>query len=494
MKYAIICAVALASLSSVSLQAQRNDDADLDAAFESPETVIAANEKEKPGNDETDFWGMPVFNYCPKKDDNNDESLGIYAEVFANKNCIIDTRSDEKIAEDKKRALTLQALYNLFDRYEIEGDFAKSFLILERLAALNVPRAFYLMARAYRDGEGVEKNAELMQINFLKAADLEYPGAYLQVAKNYSNGPESDWEKANQYYQLASDSGFPEASILLAKNYAAGKGTKKDLDKAFTLYKVAADAGYEEAILYVAAAYESGVGVEASIELSNAWYLKGASLGNAYAQYHLGNHFDDAYGVTENNILATQWYVLASENGDAEAMMALGMNYHDGDGVDQDFEMAAQWYMKAADLEYAPAKVGLANLYFQGKGVEKDQDKGLALYQEAIESGSSFAMVELAQAYRNRLINYRGKGEIIRLYRRAAALDDVRAVRELGLSYLYGDEVDADIEQAKSWFRKGVALGDSFSQNYLKRLIEGNQFSDVAADAAADAAEATFDD
>lgn len=120
-------------------------------------------------------------------------------------------------------------------------------------------------------------------------------------------------------------------------------------------------------------------------------------------------------GVAKDRSEAFQWYDKAAKNGHRTALYSLGLYYVKGlDGVTKDLQMAGECFEKAAQLGMITAMTCLASLYRmlvnETLAERSDGDPTISYYRE----------------------------QIVFWYRKAAALGDSSAQRELGIFYNAG--------------------------------------------------------
>ena len=121
-------------------------------------------------------------NYCEDNDDIKIEEAED-SEASEEKDCVIDTRTEEEKAAEIKRKNTIKALKKLASKYEEEEEFGKQFLVYNRWATLIDGEGFFKLADAYQKGIGTKEDKALAFQNYKKAADLKYTKAYLILGK-----------------------------------------------------------------------------------------------------------------------------------------------------------------------------------------------------------------------------------------------------------------------------------------------------------------------
>jgi len=190
-------------------------------------------------------------------------------------------------------------------------------------------------------------------------------------------------------------------------------------------------------------------------------------------QFRLGR----AYGAAELAEDAVRYYRLAAEAGYAPAQNNLATSYQRGLGVPQDSAEAVRWYEAAAAQGFAIAAYNLGIMYRYGNGVEADGPLALDWLTRAAEADHPDAQLELSYL----LLPPETKG--VALDPEAAAMWAMRAAEaglpdaEVWLAYLYetGQGVEADLRQARRWYRTAASHGISIAQQRLDELEAGTE-------------------
>lgn len=209
-------------------------------------------------------------------------------------------------------------------------------------AAQNDPSALLLLGEAARTGRFGEKNLQEAVKYFRKAVDLGNDDAMIALARAYAEGDglEKDeteaayWQrKAADNYQHDVDGGSVMAMLRLADAYRDGVGRPADKRLATELYSKVAE-----------------------------WKRKKADAGSPAAMYSLGlDLLSGRCGVTD----AKQGLALvhkAADLGMPAAMYTLGVKYEKPEGVEKDEQKAIEWYRKAAATGLKEAETALKRL------------------------------------------------------------------------------------------------------------------------------------
>lgn len=236
---------------------------------------------------------------------------------------------------------------------------------------------------------------------------------------------------------------------------------------------------------------------------------KAAEHGDTAAQCILGSCFKYADGVEEDAGEAAKWFRIAAENGNALAQQLLGLCYMQGEGIERDFSEAGKWYRKAAEQGNAEAQSALEECYVVCDGAEMTLAEAAELsrlrneverakaefkfscYAADSDPNSPLAMSNLrwaaslghpkAQFILGRCFEIaqgveRNPVEAERLYRKAAANDEMDAQLALGVHCFRGDTVKKNIPEAAMWLRKASDQGHAEAKRYLE-LVQREQSS-----------------
>ncbi len=156
------------------------------------------------------------------------------------------TRLYEEISGEKKEGASYVGLAQTYSR---EGNEEKSFECYMKAAEMGYTDAYYNVANAYLDGEGVGRDFDKAFEWFKKASDSGDTYAKLKLAECYKRGAgcERDYAKAMALYQqIAGDKSLKRYSCVdmaeyeLGNMYLKGLGVEVDLRKAYDYFKLAA--------------------------------------------------------------------------------------------------------------------------------------------------------------------------------------------------------------------------------------------------------------
>lgn len=143
-----------------------------------------------------------------------------------------------------------------------------------------------------------EGNGEKAFECYMKAAEMGYTDAFYNVANAYLNGEgvERDFDKAFEWFQKSVASGDSYAKLKLAECYKRGAGCQRDYAAAMALYQqVAGDKSLKRYSFADVAEYEignmylKGLGVEVDLRKAYDYFKLAASHDNRAAENALNN-------------------------------------------------------------------------------------------------------------------------------------------------------------------------------------------------------------
>lgn len=211
---------------------------------------------------------------------------------------ILRAKAEKGTAKDKRNLA--DALYHGCDvPEEIDSDLPdrvdEAMRLYEEVSTGNKDGAsYYDLGNIYSREVSDEKAFEY----YMKAAELGYTPAYFVVAAAYLNGKgvERDFDKAFEWFQKAAGSGDASAKLKLAECYKRGAGCQRDYAAAMALYRqVAGDKSMkrysfaDEAEYEIGNMYLKGLGVEVDLRKAYDYFKRAASHGNRAAENALGN-------------------------------------------------------------------------------------------------------------------------------------------------------------------------------------------------------------
>jgi TPR repeat protein len=158
-----------------------------------------------------------------------------------------------------------------------------------------------------------------------------------------------------------------------------------------------------------------------------------------------------------------------------EAIYTLGKIYQEGAlGIsEKSSKKAVKLLKRAVELGCVEAMNALGLLYQRGEGVKKiDSKKSMQLYEMAADQGSHWGQHNLASLLYEEEIKKASPNhaEVFRYYKLAADQGLTEAEINLGMCYVHGYGVSADMNEARRWFVRAAAKGHEKAIFVLEEL------------------------
>ena len=258
----------------------------------------------------------------------------------------------------------------------------------------------------------------------------------------------TDKESSDKYYKAALD-GFifvepsakkmrPFVQYRIGKMYNYGIGTERNFEKAFEWFERSAYADNKYALYSLGDMYYYGKGVEQNIEKAFQMYKRSADKGNPYGCYRTAKMLESGAVEEDAGELSEKYFKKAysgflsieKETNNAELQYKLGVMSLKGNGCQQDIYRAAGFLRRSADHGNVTAAYRLGKLYMSEQFNDMISAEKYLGY--ASHNGNRYAMYYLAKIY------------------------------------LFGNEIERDIEKAKELLELSAASGNE----YAKRLLD----------------------
>lgn len=317
---------------------------------------------------------------------------------------------------------------------------------------------------------------------------------------------EGDGSSALAFYHEAAARGDAHSQAQLGKMYLQGVGVVRDFKMALAWFLKSAEQGNGEAQAYLGHMVEKGLGVEADIQQAVEWYEKSAAQGSALGRIRLGDLHLRGMGVDGSIRKALACYLQAAEQdrdaesaglaylrlgamycqgrgvekdlrkgfelyqkaaklGNREAQINVGTMYRDGMGVERNHKKAAEWFQRSSGRSKVPADRAMGDLYRDGLVVERNVAEAIRWYKKAAESGDNYAKSELVKLEQEEASREKFESELIR-----AGRGDAMAMAEVAAMFLQGAGVKRSEEQAREWYKKALAAGNTSVRGALQQL------------------------
>ncbi|KAK4509315.1 uncharacterized protein ATC70_007666 [Mucor velutinosus] len=394
--------------------------------------------------------------------------------------------------------------------------------------------AFYILGQCLELGRGTPVNLPLAKEWYHRSVHMsENVDAMWRLGVIYGE-LEDDYTNALQWYQSAAEKGKHreshfqlgifhlhgiadvEVNLAVAKKHfskAAEQGHPKatyelgrivwykDADHlyGYELFKVAAQQ------LHVPAALRElgnlshtgfslhGIEVcEQNRKVAFAYYCEAARLGDPIAALMVGNYFEEGYlkeELGQNSERALQWYESAYRlNCGGLSELAIGKLKHTIADTIQDIreaddmrEEAIVWFESAAhnlpDGANFSARIMIALYQLNGWGRKRrDAETGLQMLLEIVEAGGSDAIVLVAQCYEEGIGADYDMNKAFDYWKKAAELNNARALQRLGDFYALGLTGQIDKSLASEYYHQAKTL----TENHCNKRHSGYSLESFA--------------
>jgi TPR repeat protein len=272
------------------------------------------------------------------------------------------------------------ALFQLGQIYENIHDSDDDFIALYNIRSeyLNFQRTQDVAIRLYR-----------------YSAKLGNNDAQNKLGQLYEKGTivPLNFQQAEEYYTMASDSDNPIHKVNLAKKYLDRIFPCGDYIKIFHLIKHAAEQKHYDATRLFQTPITLG---ETFFDLTKVidMFKEVSQKSIENLEYNIGYAYE--HGIASHSKLnsvpvdyvsAIEWYSVGAEKGDSRAQFRLGMMYDEGKGVEQNRSIAFSCYSQAHGNGNSDATYTLAQMYLNGYGVEQDLVKAYHLFSHTSSMG-----------------------------------------------------------------------------------------------------------
>ncbi|KPJ92073.1 MAG: hypothetical protein AMJ53_10125 [Gammaproteobacteria bacterium SG8_11] len=220
--------------------------------------------------------------------------------------------------------------------------------------------------------------------------------------------------------------------------------------------------------------FYTGNGVQKDIHEAIKWFELAATQKHTKAQFQLGIiYLHGESGIKPNHVYALNYLREAAKSQYAEAQFELANYYLMGKSENVNYPEAVKWYRAAADQQHVRAMVALGKILNEGRGGIKPQpDEAKHLLSLAAESGNVEAMEYLREMVRNNSTTFRNAASITDFHAtlNEASAGHIPSQYEIGMAYLKGNAVDADMKLAAKWIRRAAMNDHPEAQYQLSQL------------------------
>ncbi len=390
--------------------------------------------------------------------------------------------------------------------------------------------AQYRLSTFYRDGNGVERDAEKHRYWLEQAAAREHPMAMADLADILmSEGKEAEaldlyqkaaengnYEARRKYATMLGDTreeidnlrsimkdltstGFPYDLYNYGNLMYKSALTTEDYKVAFEYLQMASEKGWLDADLLLAQMYRDGLGVDRSIEDYEKKLIYAAEGGHAKAMSILAEAYLDGKFIQKDYEKAFQWYMRSASTGNMKSQYQVAVMLSSGIGCEKDENAAKQWFarysstalndsrkiamdtmkarradvdisndmLKAMSKSFHPqSMVALASKYDTGNGFKQNKDAARSLLEKAALAGGS-PRTRLAEIY---LEGDEGsKKKAFELLSTAAAYGDGGAMYRLAMMYKDGICCQADDTKYRMYMRMAAERGNRDAKDMVAK-------------------------
>jgi TPR repeat protein len=323
---------------------------------------------------------------------------GIVWQGGGGRNSPIDLPRAEKLLRQAAALGDAEAMDRLGDMYRdgeggLSVDLAEARGWYEKEGAAGGAWGYYSLAEFYREGHGVEKDAEkaaeLGKKAFALAKERAEAGdlaAMDALAWCYLRGVGTEENEAEgmKWLKKAAEAEYPPSLLGLAW---MGSRVNNEPEQSLDLLMKAADKGIATAAEQAGVWYIEGVGMDPLPLEGLKWMNRAAAMGRSRTYGEIGRLYLRGQGVEKDLKKAVEFFEKGAAKGDAGAMRELAACYEDAAGVEQDYGVAAKWYRKAAEQGDGESMYELAKLYELGTGVPADAGEARKWYEKAAGAG-----------------------------------------------------------------------------------------------------------
>ncbi len=192
----------------------------------------------------------------------------------------------------------------------------------------------------------------------------------------------------------------------------------------------------------------------------------------------IGNLYSRGLGVHEDRAEAWRWWKEGAERGFAGNILDLGLAQIQGDNewIEHDPDQGFQWLKKIAEEEKPLAMFLVAECLASGTGTDHDPQQAMKWLQRAAESNCLIAMRRYAEVLIDKDFD-----QGVEWLKKAAARNDYESCLLLSAMFTVDEFVDQDLEQARFYFEKGIAVETgteerSMTVSYAIMLLKGDVF------------------
>jgi len=202
--------------------------------------------------------------------------------------------------------------------------------------------------------------------NDFRDEDEKKADAAFELGMRYKDGDgvEANAEIAIEYFKIAANLGHVLAQMAVGSFYYA----INDCEEAIKWIEMAAELGNAEALFNMGVFYMEGYGCDQDIEKAAGYFYRAARRRHTEAQYVYGDMLWQGMGVEADPVKAVKYFSGAAEKGHVEALFRMGEAYAQGIGVQKNLDQAEKMYNEAVSKGHRLAAQRLVMLRVEQSG------------------------------------------------------------------------------------------------------------------------------
>lgn len=321
-----------------------------------------------------------------------------------------------------------------------QGKLEDAIVVFERYALQGYPDAMFHTAKAYSRGWGIKPDLDKARHYYLLAVQYSYAyrgeTAY-EIGRLFQRSLGPDCNKiAIEWFKKSLNWNYKKAALQLAIHYEKGLGVEQNVDLAIDYYTIASQSGYEQASLKYARLMMKGrYGVEINSALASRLVQEAikslkikARKGSPSAAKQLGRLYRDGELIRKSSSKARKWLYYSAELGDTGGMHDLAHFLLSYDQVTENEKEALNWFYKAARKGHGGAMTALGRLHLNEKYHLK-MSQAVHWFERGVEAKHGGAMEELARLYATGHLVDQNQREAIRLAKQGSKLGHLGSQR-----------------------------------------------------------------
>lgn len=219
-----------------------------------------------------------------------------------------------------------------------------------------------------------------------------------------------------------------------------------------------------------------GEDVAKDVDYALRWLEESASEGNPFSEYLLGKTYLKGEDVEQDTVRAEELLRRSADKGNRYAEYTLGKTLLDGELLMQDIPEAVRLLTASAEQSFPNAEYILGKLYYKGEVIPADMKRAIELLERASERGNQYAAY-LAGKLRLTENEVKDINKAIHNFEIAANDGNDFAQYQLGKIYLYGKDVEQDIQKALFWLEKSAKNGNQYAKQLLHSIDTNRNYS-----------------